>query len=131
MKAKATRLLDEVELAQGGANGPTIRLRGELERITAIRQGTIWDEGVERAAFEAHAPMNTSRRDDFPDIYEDAFVQASWCGWIACAGRLKSTLAPIKVPQGACPVCRGIGSHGEPPVACQFCRLFSLDNTKA
>lgn len=39
----------------------------------------------ERRAFEASAPMNTKRRDDFRGVYEDAFMQASWCGWHARA----------------------------------------------
>lgn len=42
-------------------------------------------ESEERRAFEVHAPMNTSRRGDFPGVYDDAFVQSAWAGWQARA----------------------------------------------
>ena len=52
---------------------------------SALMPVPLDEESEERRAFEAHAPMNTARRDDFPGIYADAFVQASWCGWQARA----------------------------------------------
>lgn len=58
---------------------PTKKTEGKMQSVS------LTEESLERRAFEAHAPMNTARREDFPDVYADAFVQASWCGWQARA----------------------------------------------
>jgi hypothetical protein len=28
--------------------------------------------------------------------------------------------------EGKCPMCRGVGSYGEPPTRCEFCKLSEL-----
>lgn len=77
---EAHRLLADVELAQGGSNGPTIRLRGQLQKLRASR-GEALDAARYRTIRDVHSGFEVTLKgamywNEGLDFMADAAIQS-------------------------------------------------------
>lgn len=100
--------------------------REALERH-ATRMAQALHDDKARAFYDKHAlgPMMVPSCLVCGQLPEVVAIQHMELPGVVVCEKCRTAAKPQApaVAEAPCPMCRGVGSHGEPPIACQWCRL--------